>query len=184
MSDSLSKIIHLKKNWMQELLTLQAEKFSVPQLCLLFHSKSIYVLQLWQKYLKYFYWSTLQQLPVLHLLVCTRTQHWAQLTSRLVPSSPTWGLDSCPSPLSFVLLVWVLKHISGMRGLDHWRPSGRFTNVTQELPLLDSDLRVGWRMFIIFIITNIPCMKFLRIQSSVKMWLLSSHKWNITVNAN
>ncbi len=60
---------------MQELLTLQAEKFSVPQLCLLFHTKSIYVLQLWQKYLKYFYWSTLQQLPVLHLLVCTRTQH-------------------------------------------------------------------------------------------------------------
>ena len=75
------------------------------------------------------------------LLVCTLTQHWAQLTSRLVPSSATWGLDSCPSPLSFILLVWVLKHISGMSGLDHWRPPGRFTTITLEVPLLDSDLK-------------------------------------------
>lgn len=69
------------------------------------------------------------------LLVCTRTQHWAQLISRLVPSSATWGLDSWPSPASLVLLNWVLKHISGIKGLDHWRPPERFVNIKQEFPL-------------------------------------------------
>lgn len=72
------------------------------------------------------------------LLVCTLTQHWAQLISRLVPSSAIWGLESCPSAASFVLLDWVLKHISGIRGLDHWRPPGRFTNIKLEFSSLDS----------------------------------------------
>lgn len=76
-----------------------------------------------------------------HLLVCTRTKHCLQLTSLLVPSSAKWGLDSCPSTPSVILLVWVLKHISGMSGLDHWRPPGWFTSVTHWLPVLDSDLR-------------------------------------------
>lgn len=75
------------------------------------------------------------------LLVCTRTQHWAQLMRRLVPSSATWGLDSWPCTPSFVLAVWVLKHISGMSGLDHWRPPGRFTSIKLELSLPDSDFK-------------------------------------------
>lgn len=76
-----------------------------------------------------------------NLLVCTRTQHWTQLTSRLVPSSAKCGLDSCPSPHSFVLLVLVLKHTSGMSGLDHcWSPWWH-NRVLLELLLLNSDFR-------------------------------------------
>lgn len=44
------------------------------------------------------------------LLVCTRTLHTEQLTSWLVPSSSTFGVDKCPSEL-------LVKHISGISGL-------------------------------------------------------------------
>ena len=57
----------------------------------------------------------------MYWLVWTRTLHWEQLMSRLVPSSSRWGVTGCSSHSESSSVV-VVKHISGIRGLVRIRP--------------------------------------------------------------